>query len=172
MPLVAAAAIGVGVYAGWDAVTQAYYNNWDWSKIDWNRVSFQGQLGALTTLTLGAGASAVQSALSASAISRAIGASEAITIGEAASVHVLARHFAGGAQTAGKSLFSAGETVSGLVRFAQNITPVLQQGGNFQRIVDAGRTIGIDRATGLPTSTYTVITGASGNLITMFPGVP
>ena len=31
--------------------------------------------------------------------------------------------------------------------------------------------IGIDRATGLPTTIHTVITDTAGNLITMFPGV-
>jgi hypothetical protein len=100
------------------------------------------------------------------------GAKSAINVGERGLGHVLARHFPGGAQTAGKSLFGAGETVPGLVRAAEGVAPVLQRGGNFQRIVDAGRVIGVDRATGLPTSTYTVITDAAGNLVTMFPGIP
>jgi hypothetical protein len=96
----------------------------------------------------------------------------AINVGERGLGHVLARHFPGGAQTAGKSLFSAGETVPGLVRGAESVAPVLQRGGNFQRVVEAGRAIGVDRATGLPTTTYTVITNAAGDLVTMFPGVP
>jgi hypothetical protein len=49
---------------------------------------------------------------------------------------------------------------------------VQQAGGNFQRVVEAGRIIGIDRATGQPTSIYTVITNAADDLITTFPGVP
>ncbi len=96
----------------------------------------------------------------------------AINVGARGLSHVLARHFAGGAQTAGKSLFGAGETVPGLASAAESVTPVLQSGGNFARIVNAGRAIGIDRATGLPTTTYTVITDAAGNLVTMFPGTP
>jgi hypothetical protein len=102
----------------------------------------------------------------------AAGSAGAINVGERGLGHVLARHFPGGAQTAGKSLFSAGETVPGLVRGAESVAPVLQRGGNFQRVVEAGRAIGVDRATGLPTTTYTVITNAAGDLVTMFPGVP
>ncbi|MBI4510547.1 MAG: hypothetical protein HY698_13015 [Deltaproteobacteria bacterium] len=93
------------------------------------------------------------------------GAGQPINVGERGLGHVLARHFPGGAQTAGKSLFSAGETVPGLVRGAEGVAPVLQRGGNFQRVVEAGRAIGVNRATGLPTTTYIVITDAAGNLI-------
>jgi hypothetical protein len=50
--------------------------------------------------------------------------------------------------------------------------PVLQRGGNFERVVDAGRTIGVDRASGQPTSIYTIITNAADELVTMFPGRP
>lgn len=61
----------------------------------------------------------------------------------------------------------------GLIRQAESV-PAVQQAGRttFQRVVDAGRTIGVDRATGQPTSTYTVITDAAGKLITAFPGKP
>jgi hypothetical protein len=100
------------------------------------------------------------------------GTGRAINISEARLGHVLARHFPGGAQAVGTSVFRAGESVPGLVRAAESVAPVLQQGGRFQRIVEAGRVIGVDRATGLPTSTYTVITDAAENLITTFPGVP
>ena len=78
----------------------------------------------------------------------------------------------GGLQSAGKSLFGAGENVSALTRAAESVTPVLQRGGNFERIVNAGRVIGVDRVTGQATSKYTVITNAAGELVTMFPGKP
>lgn len=97
---------------------------------------------------------------------------QAITIGDAGLAHVLERHFPGGVKSAGKSLFNAGETVPGLVRAAERVAPTLQRGGNLQRVVNAGRTIGVDRATGSPTTIYTVITDAAGNLVTVFPGVP
>ncbi len=47
-----------------------------------------------------------------------------------------------------------------------------QTNGNFSRIVDASRNIGIDRTTGTPTSIYSIITDKSGNLVTAFPGTP
>jgi RHS repeat-associated protein len=87
--------------------------------------------------------------------------------------HVLQRHVVGGARTAGKSIFNAGEDVSALVRNASGVQRVKQvSGNNFERVVDAGRTIGVDRVTGNPTSVYTVITNAADELVTAFPGRP
>ncbi len=54
----------------------------------------------------------------------------------------------------------------------QSNPAVRQAGGNYQRIVNAGRIIGVDRVTGKPTSVYTIITNAAGDLITAFPGTP
>jgi hypothetical protein len=42
---------------------------------------------------------------------------------------------------------------------------------NYQRIVDAGRIIGIDAITGKPTSVFTIITDAAGDMKTAFPGL-
>jgi RHS repeat-associated protein len=86
--------------------------------------------------------------------------------------HVLERHVPGGIRTAGKSLFNKGENVEALVKAAEGVAPKLQSGGNFERIVDAGRMVGTDRATGTPTSIYTVITNNFGDLVTAFPGRP
>jgi hypothetical protein len=60
----------------------------------------------------------------------------------------------------------------GRVKAAEAVAAELQQGGNYQRIVDAGRTIGVDVKTGLVTTVYTVIANAARSLITMFPGLP
>ena len=86
--------------------------------------------------------------------------------------HALERHTVGGAMTAGKSIFHAGEDVAALVKAGEGVAAVEQRGGNFARLVDAGRSIGIDRATGQATSAYTIITDRSGNLVTVFPGQP
>jgi RHS repeat-associated protein len=86
--------------------------------------------------------------------------------------YIAERHLAGGARTAGKSLFNAGEDIRGLVQAGENVNPVQQLGGNFERIIDAGRDIGIDRVTGAATQCYTVITNAAGEVVTAFPGVP
>jgi RHS repeat-associated protein len=96
----------------------------------------------------------------------------AINITERGLRHILERHVPGGAGTGGRSLFSAHENIEALIRAAEGTVPTLQTGGNMQRIIDAGRIIGVDRLTGLPTSTYTVITNTAGELITAFPGLP
>ncbi len=97
----------------------------------------------------------------------------AIKISEGRLTKVLETHTAGGVlATANKSLFNSTEEVRGLIQAAESVDPVGQVGGNFERIVDAGRIIGTDRTTGQATSIYTVITDASGNLITAFPGKP
>src|SRR5262249_42797728 len=103
------------------------------------------------------------------------GAAEASAIRVTAGglAHVLARHVAGGAKTAGKSLFHGGEAeVVSLIREAGSVTRVAQPNGNFARVVDAGGIIGVDRVTGAPTSVYTVITDAAERLVTAFPGKP
>ncbi len=101
------------------------------------------------------------------------GEGNAIEITERALTHVVDEHTVGGALTASNSIFHAGEDVVGLVRAAEGTAAKAQSfGRNFERVVDAGRSIGIDRASGLPTSTYTVITNKLNQLITAFPGTP
>jgi hypothetical protein len=85
-------------------------------------------------------------------------------------VHVLERHIALGEKSAGKSIFNAVEGIVDLVRGADNVAPVTQTNRNLRRVVNAGRDIGLDRATGQQTSTYTVITNKLNELVTMFPG--
>jgi len=89
-----------------------------------------------------------------------------------AAAHIAKRHLPEGAKSAGRSTFGQGENIPDLVRRAESVPPVPHPNGNFERIVDAGRTIGTDRNTGQPTSTYTVITDAAGDLVTAFPGRP
>jgi RHS repeat-associated protein len=104
--------------------------------------------------------------------SSAANAARGINVTERGLVHVLASHTAEGASNVGKSLFNVGEDAAALVRNASSVQRVQQARGNFERVVDAGRTIGIDRVTGQPTSVYTVITNAADDLITAFPGRP
>jgi hypothetical protein len=80
-----------------------------------------------------------------------------------------------GVARSGKSVFHANQNIPELelVRQAENAVPVIQPNtGNFARIVDAGKVIGIDRATGQSTTVYTVITNSAGKLVTAFPGRP
>ena len=61
-------------------------------------------------------------------------------------------------QSDGKSLFNASENIPNLIRQGESVVPTQQGGGNWQRIINAGRPVGVDRATGQATSTYTIIT--------------
>ena len=79
-------------------------------------------------------------------------------------------HFPYGEKSDGKSIFNAVESVVELARGANKSKPVVQANGNLRRVVDAGREIGIDRATNSATSTYTAITNKLHELVTMFPG--
>jgi len=94
-----------------------------------------------------------------------------IKIGGRGWAHVLDRHVIGGVLSKGKSLFAAGEDVQALIKAAESVTPTASR-RYFVRVVDAGRIIGTDRATGTATSMYTVVTDASGELITAHPGLP
>jgi hypothetical protein len=126
-------------------------------------VRFQGKV-----YSVGAGralADAVESQPAASKLQR-------IELNDSALRHILDRHTSGGTMTAGKSVFNSNENLVALIRNAQLLAPVPQSAGNCQRVFEAGRAIGIDRATGKPTSTYSVITTQSGKLVTAFPGLP
>jgi hypothetical protein len=83
--------------------------------------------------------------------------------------HVTDRHTAGGNTTAHKSIFNPTEDVQALVKCAQLTTPVQEPNGLFKRLFDAGRVIGVDGYKGKQTSTYTVITKPSGELVTAYP---
>jgi RHS repeat-associated protein len=90
-------------------------------------------------------------------------------------LHVMQRHTINIiAKFASKSKFNTtdAEEIENLIMQATQHPVTQQSGGNLERIVDAGRIVGVDRATGLPTSTYTVITKPSGELVTAFPGKP
>jgi hypothetical protein len=87
--------------------------------------------------------------------------------------HTLERHtYSGIAKYAGKSKFNAGEDVVGLIQSGTQQRMVQQANGNFARVFDAGRNIGIDRATGQQTSWMSIITKPDGSLVSAFPGVP
>ena len=97
----------------------------------------------------------------------------AIRIGERELAHVLEGHSVGGALSKGKSIFNVGEDFTASIRNSEFTTAVKQRSGrNFECIVNAGREVGVDHATGQPTSLYTVIANLKNELVTMFPGTP
>ena len=88
--------------------------------------------------------------------------------------HVLPLHgFESVADLGMKSRFGADVNVAQLIRDAAQGSFAFQEStGNFVRIVNAGREVGIDRATGSATTFYTVAVDVLGNLKTAHPGVP
>ena len=87
--------------------------------------------------------------------------------------HVVNRHTILGTETAGKSIFGATENVVTLIKGAEGTAPMgVQWNGNLVFVVDAGRIIGTEGATGAPTAIYTVITDGARNFVTAFPGLP
>lgn len=78
-------------------------------------------------------------------------------------------HMAGGTRLGGRSQFFDQETVEGLVEQARAVQP-LPLGRNYVRVVNAGRAVGVERSTGLPTDFYTVVTNSNGHLVTAYPG--
>jgi RHS repeat-associated protein len=99
-------------------------------------------------------------------------ATSKINITERGLDHVLERHVADGALSAGKSVFYDNVIITRLIADAAAVTPVPQDNGNLAYVVDAARVVGIDRASGGATRIYTVITTAGGELVTAFPGLP
>lgn len=85
--------------------------------------------------------------------------------------HIANRHLLD-AERVLKSFFLPGEEPEALINAARRIPAVLQKGGNYERIVNAGRIIGVDRNRMEATSIYTLITDAKNRVITLFPGRP
>jgi hypothetical protein len=97
----------------------------------------------------------------------------AINITKKGLAHTLERHTVNDiAKWANKSKFFNASEVENLIQQGTQMPMIRQANGNYFRIVNAGRNIGINRATGNPTSIYTIITNGQGNLITAFPGIP
>ena len=73
-----------------------------------------------------------------------------------------------GIQT-GKSQFFDGENLSALSD-TSGTQGTLQGNGNTRFVMRSSGPVGVDRTSGLPTDTYTVIRGPDGRVITIYPG--
>ena len=71
-----------------------------------------------------------------------------------------------------KGLFNPDVDLFDLADKSNDVDPIEQINGNWQRIVTAPDEIGTDVETGLPTNIYTVIQDVWGAVRTMHPGVP
>lgn len=72
--------------------------------------------------------------------------------------------------TVNKSYFYNFSDVPDLIQKASGVEPV-EQFGKLYRVVNSAQSIGVNRATQQPTSSYTVITDRFNNLINTFPGI-
>jgi RHS repeat-associated protein len=97
---------------------------------------------------------------------------EGINVTEDGFIHVMQRHYPRSGMFLGKSKFTISvREIVDMIKNSAQVPKVLQRGGNFQRVVDAGRIIGVDAITGEATSKFTIITNKAGDLITSFPGL-
>lgn len=87
--------------------------------------------------------------------------------------HIQDRHLRGGAQWDNNtSYFNNADELESLVTDAADWTPIIQSNGNLATVVDAGRPIGWDAATGAQTNLYTVIIKPGEGVWTAHPGLP
>jgi len=98
---------------------------------------------------------------------------EEINITENGFMHVMQRHYPRSGMFLTKSKFSiSAREIVNLIKNSSQLPKILQRGGNYIRIVNAGRVIGVDAITGQPTSVFTIVTNKAGDLVTSFPGLP
>lgn len=99
----------------------------------------------------------------------------AIRVSPARMQHIVDRHFPGGSQSAGKSIFRSGENVESLANGALS-KPYYSAGNGLRiRAYDVGRIVGRDAATGLDTHWVTIVTRPGDSieeLWTAHPGWP
>ncbi len=95
-----------------------------------------------------------------------------ITVSPSRMSHVVNNHTINGSNNLGKSIFIENVNIEQLIVSSSNIPKRLQGGGNYERVVESGVVVGIDRTKNAQTKVYTVITDAQDNLITAFPGRP
>ncbi len=87
--------------------------------------------------------------------------------------HVVDRHVPGGPpKWSDKSKFNTNEDPVALIRATTQQPMILQTNGNYARVVDLKRPIGLDKNTGQQSTMITVITKPDGELVTAFPGNP
>lgn len=84
--------------------------------------------------------------------------------------HIRERHFPGGKQTRGKSVFYEDVDLAALLAAAASAPPRRQANGRDKRVVNAGKPIGTDGRTRRPVKTYIVISEPDGLVITAYPG--
>lgn len=95
-----------------------------------------------------------------------------LRLGPEALEHIQKRHLEAWPTRLPKSLFFPNVDLEKLLKQAAKVPRSAQRGGNYERIVEGARYVGIDRRSLEPTSVYSVITTPKDRLVTMFPGKP
>jgi len=168
--LVGAEQLG-SIYTGFTEGTDVYGDSQSKAGTAWQFASFA--LVVVPGASEAAGAGKVAAATAEATEGAAILLNPGIKATAKGLTHTLTRHTVNGiAKFANKSKFFNITEVETLITQATHAPMVRQASGNFQRVVDAGRNIGVDRLTGNTTSIYTVITNKAGELVTAFPGIP
>lgn len=93
-----------------------------------------------------------------------------LRLSKGAERHIRERHFPGGRQTRGKSLFFASIDLNTLLAVAETAPARRQANGRDKRVVDADKDVGTDGRTGAPARRYVVISEPNGLVITAYPG--
>lgn len=104
------------------------------------------------------------------ALTAAAAPAASLHLGARARRHILSEHFPGGARTAGKSLFNAGEDLDALIALAADARPRRERNGRDKRVKFVGRPIGSDGRTGRPVASLVVIAEPDGEVVTAYPG--
>ncbi len=154
--------------------------NW-FSNIDWSELVNQADdfftVAAMSDAQLPVGDIVGLAAMGGARLGKIIFGAKALNPGinmtQKGLTHTLNRHTINNiVKWSNKSKFSNAIEIPNLIKQATKQPMIQLANGNYARIVDAGRIIGIDVKTGQATSIYTVITNTSGDLITAFPGMP
>ncbi len=89
--------------------------------------------------------------------------------------HILQNHFAFGAGSVGRSIFTISlQELKHIIRLFASAPAVRStiNPNNWVRVVRLDRPVGIDRATGKLTDVVTIVSNAAGDLVTAHPGFP
>jgi len=94
----------------------------------------------------------------------------ALHLSARAEKHVREGHFAGGKNSRGKSLFSAGTDLLELLKAAEASKPRRERNGRDKRVTPTKEAVGTDGRSGKAVRSYVVISDPDGEVVTMYPG--
>ena len=101
------------------------------------------------------------------------GTATGVNLSEERLRHIMSRHTVGGREVnKTSSIFDYGVDIRALTEGAQGMPIIRMNNQRYQITYNTGSRVGIDVATGQPTSLITVITEPDGYVYTAYPGLP